>query len=248
MGNMSLLGPHSRRSLGYLALPDGGVGSAVLLLHAWWGLTPFFRAVCERLAGQGFVTLAPDLYHGATAATSEGAKQLRSGLDDEQANAEIQAAVKCLQRHPGVSGASVGVVGFSLGGYLALRLARHVGSAVAAVVVFYATEGGRFDTAQGAFLGHFAASDGCWAGPRAMHSLYERLWAAGCEAEFYVYPDTVHAFFEQDRPGAYHPQAAELAWRRTVAFLREHLTTPKGASIALQRRARACEWVAVGLA
>jgi len=247
MGSMCQLGPDSKRRLGYLALPDGGVGPGVVVLHAWWGLTPFFRGLCERLTEEGFVALAPDLYHGATAVTSEEARKLRFGLEDEQASTEMQAAVKCLQRHPGVSGTSIGMVGFSLGGYLALRLARHVGAAVAAVVVFYATEGGRFDTAQAAFLGHFAAGDGCWAGARAVRSLQERLEAAGCKAEFYVYPGTVHAFFEQDRPGAYHAQAADLAWRRTIAFLRGHLATPAGASITLQRRARACQWVAVGV-
>ena len=246
MGNICQPGSLSRRSLGYVALPDAGVGPGVLLLHAWWGLTSFFREVCERLADEGFVTLAPDLYHGATAKTSEEARQLRLGLDDEQANAEMQAAVNCLRRHPGVTGSSVGVVGFSLGGYLALRLARRVGGAVAAVVVFYATEGGRFDAAKAAFLGHFAAGDGCWAGPRAVHSLQERLWAAGCEALFHVYQGTRHAFFERDRPEAYDARAADLAWQRTIDFLRGNLFTTSGGAVVLQRRARACGWVAVG--
>jgi carboxymethylenebutenolidase len=235
-----------KRSLGYLALPHAGVGPGVLLLHAWWGLTPFYRRICERLAEQGFVTLAPDLYHGATAATPGEAQQLRFGLNDEQTSTEIEAALRYLQSWPGVTGAGLGVVGFSLGGYLALRLARHAGRAVAAVVVFYATEGGSFDTAHAAFLGHFAAGDGCWADARAVRSLHERLQAAGCDTAFYVYPNTQHAFFEQDRPEAYHAQAADLAWRRTVAFLHAHLPVAEGAYVGLRSRARACEWTAVG--
>jgi carboxymethylenebutenolidase len=247
MGNICHLGPDTSCSLGYMALPDMRAGPGVLLLHAWWGLTLFFRAVCERLANEGFVALAPDLYHGATAATPTEAKQLRFGLNDEQANREMEGALRCLQSQPSVSGTRVGVVGFSMGGYLALRLARRVGDALGAAVIFYATEGGSFETAQTPVLGHFAAGDGCWAGARAMASLEERLHGAGCETAFHVYPDTQHAFFEQDRPEAYHAQAADLAWRRTIAFLRAHLAVPLGAYVTLRSRARACEWTVVGL-
>jgi carboxymethylenebutenolidase len=112
MGSMCRLAPGDRHSQGYLALPHLEVGPAVLLLHAWWGLTPFFREVCERLAKEGFVTLAPDLYHGATALTSKEARQLRSGLSDEQARFSSEAALRYLRRQPSVSGQSVGVVGF----------------------------------------------------------------------------------------------------------------------------------------
>lgn len=239
MGSMCQLWPDDRHSMGCLVLPDMRVGPGVLLLHAWWGLTPFFCQVCERLAEEGFVALAPDLYHGSTAATAEEAKQLRLGLKDEQAGREMEAAVKWLQSQPSVSGTSVGVVGFSLGGYLALRLARLAGGAVGAVVVFYATEGGGFEAARAAFLGHFAAGDGCWAGAGAVRSLEERLRAAGCETRFHVYPGTQHAFFEQDRPEAYDAQAADLAWRRTTAFLHAHLDIPSCAYITLRDQDRA---------
>ena len=64
----------------YQATPEAGTGNGVLVLPAWWGLNPFFKGMCDRLAQEGFVALAPDLYHGATAATIEEAKKLRSKL------------------------------------------------------------------------------------------------------------------------------------------------------------------------
>jgi carboxymethylenebutenolidase len=221
---------------GYFAVPEPGDGPRVIVLHAWWGLTAFFKKVCDRLAQEGFAAFAPDLYHGATASTIEEAKQLRFYLDCHRTNKETNAALEFLRSHPLVSTASVGVVGFSLGGYLALRLARSKANGVRAVVVFYATDGGRFDKAQAAFLGHFAENDGCWAGARVVRSLEERLRAAGRETIFHTYPGTEHSFFEEDRPEAYNAQAACLAWQRTVEFLRTRLARPNVAYATLWGR------------
>src|SRR5690348_4085556 len=98
----------------YIAVPVSGSGPGVLVLHAWWGLTDFFRGVCDRLAEAGFVALAPDLYGGATTATITEAEQLSARLNDAAARAAILDALYQLRAHPGVRGAPVGVVGFSL--------------------------------------------------------------------------------------------------------------------------------------
>ena len=106
--------PHS-----YLAQPKSGVGKGVLVIHAWWGLNQFFRDLCDRLAGEGFLVLAPDLYHGKTAATIEEAKKLRSKLKQETVAQEITQAADQLHRVCCSSGQGLGVMGFSLGGYWA---------------------------------------------------------------------------------------------------------------------------------
>lgn len=206
-----------------LAAPEAGGGPGVLVLHAWWGLTPFFKMVCERLAREGFVALAPDLYHGVIASTDDEAKRLRAELDSDRVMHRMAAAVCTLCKHPAVHSPLVGILGFSLGAYLALRLARSEADNIRAVVLFYANEGGSFDGAQAAFLGHFASDDGCWVGARAVRSLEARLRAAGCEVTFHTYPDTRHSFFEQDRREAYDAEAAALAWERTVKFLHSKL-------------------------
>ena len=76
----------------YLALPASGKGPGILVLHAWWGLTPFFKELCNRLAEQGFVALAPDLYHGPTASTVDEAQALVDSADWPKVAATVMAA------------------------------------------------------------------------------------------------------------------------------------------------------------
>lgn len=202
----------------YLSLPPTGRGAGVLLLHAWWGLNPEFKRLADRMAAAGFLVLAPD-YLGATAETIEAAKDLRSRLDRQAANALIKEAAGHLLGLPERTGAQIAVLGFSLGCGLAIEVARARPNAVDAVVLFYGTGGGKMDKVKARFLGHFAADDQWGAGAQKVRSLEERLSQAGIEYEFHTYPATGHWFFESDRPEAYDAAAAELAWDRTVRFL-----------------------------
>lgn len=105
---------------GYLALPETGQGPGILVLHAWWGLNPFFKDLCNRFAREGFVAFAPDLYHGQLAATIEEAERLSDQLEEKQAFADIDQAIEYLQSLPVISNPNLAIVGFSLGAYLAL--------------------------------------------------------------------------------------------------------------------------------
>jgi len=206
----------------YLAAPERGEGPGVLVLHAWWGLTDFFKSFCDRLAGEGFVVLAPDLYHGATTATIEQAKRLRSKVDRSQVRKEIIAAADALRSHPYVRGDRFATVGFSLGAYWALWLVESRPSDIAAVVLFYGKRAGDYSGTQARFLGHFAERDEFESLP-AVRKVEKQMQTAGKQVTFHIYPDTGHWFFEADRSEAYHPTAAQLAWERTVAFLHDHL-------------------------
>ncbi len=206
---------------GYLALPPGGSGPGVLVMHAWWGLTPLFQGVCDRLAAAGFVALAPDLYHGATAQTIAEAERLSGTMVDATANAEMGAAVATLRSHPAVRGSAIGVVGFSLGAYYALGLADQRPADVAAVVLFYGTGNVPSAQVQAPFLGHFAADDP-FEPADSVAAQEAGLQEAGRAVTFYTYPGTGHWFFEEDQP-AYNAEAAHLAWERTLAFLHTHL-------------------------
>jgi carboxymethylenebutenolidase len=210
---------------GYLAVPAAGSGPGVLVLHAWWGLTPFFTSVCDRLAEAGFVALAPDLHHGQTAATVEEAEALvkqSEGPNQVRTKAVAAGALAQLRAHPAVQGTGVGVVGFSMGAAWAIVLANQAPQDIAAVVLFYGTYSPDFTPARAAFLGHFAESDE-WEPLEGVREMEAALRAAGREVTVHLYPHTGHWFFEADRPEAYKREAAEMAWTRTVEFLRSRL-------------------------
>ncbi len=206
----------------YLAIPPAGAGPGVLVLHAWWGLIPFFRHCCDRLAHAGFVAAAPDLYHGAIATTIAEAQRLRATLKRPVAFQTILQAAHSLQTHPAVPSDTIGSIGFSLGGHYALWLAEQPTASVSATVTFYGTRGGDYTQSRSAFLGHFAEHD-AWVAASGVRKLERTLRAAGREATFHTYPDTAHWFAEEDRPDVYHAEAAQLAWQRTITFLRAHV-------------------------
>ena len=210
----------------YIAVPASGSGPGVLVLHAWWGLTDVFRGVCDRLAAAGFVALAPDLYGGVTASTIEEAERSVERLDDAVARATILDALYHLRAHPGVRDTPVAVVGFSLGAAYAYWLSTERPDAVAAVVVYYGTSDpdANYARARAAYLGHYAADDP-YEPAEGVRQMEAALRAAGRDVAFHTYPGTGHWFAEDNRPDAYNADAAALAWERTLAFLREHLTT-----------------------
>jgi carboxymethylenebutenolidase len=223
MGEWLDVGPSGNR--GYLAVPDGGTGAGVLVLHAWWGLTSVFTDVCDRLAAEGFVALAPGLYpDGATTASIAEAEALVAAHQREPAVAEaiVVAAVERLRGLPAVTGAQIGVIGFSLGAYWALYLSQIRPDDVGAVVTVYGTDDGDYSTARAAYLGHFAEQDD-FEPLEAVRALETKIRAAGREVTFHVYPDTGHWFVEPNRPDVYNAAAAELVWDRTLAFLKTQL-------------------------
>lgn len=210
---------------GYLAMPPSGKGSAVLVLHAWWGLNHTLKAFCTRLAEAGFVAFAPDLYHGKVTDQIAEAETLGAALDGNvnQARVEIAGATTFLKERAGSATSSVAVIGFSLGAYYALELSITAPETVRSVVIFYGTGPGDFSNSKAAYLGHFAENDE-FEPPSNVDSLEETLRSAGRPVTFYTYPDTGHWFFEPDRAQAYHQAAASLAWDRTLAFLRRSST------------------------
>jgi carboxymethylenebutenolidase len=195
------------------------------VLHAWWGLTPVFTDVCDRLAAEGFVALAPGLYpDGATTDSIAEAEKLVDAHDRTRETVEgiILASEYHLRQLPAVTSDQIGVVGFSMGAWWALRLSQLRPDHVGAAVTFYGTGGGDFSAAQAAYQGHFAEQDD-FEPLEEVRTLEESIRAAGREVEFYTYPNTGHWFFEANRPDAYNAEAATLAWDRMIAFLRAQL-------------------------
>ena len=229
MGMVELKSPEGNVP-GYLAVPKNGNGPGVLALHAWWGLNDFFKEVCDRLATAGFVSFAPDLYRGATASTRDDAKKLMSKLDDKTSARDIVAGVRGIQNHPSVRGKRLGVMGWSLGAFWTLWLAQEVPADLAAAVLFYGTREGDYDSTKlsktnAAFLGHFAETDE-FESAASVQDLEKLLRTLAKDVTFHTYPGTGHWFFESNRPDAYNPRAAKLAWDRTIEFLTTQLRRP----------------------
>ena len=203
---------------GYFATPPNGMGPGVLVLHPWWGLNDTIKTVCTRLADTGFSAFAPDLYHGRLATTIPEAESLSNALDAEQAMQDVLAGMDFLSQHCRGAEQGLAVIGFSLGAYFALQLSIADPQRIRAVVLFYGTGPGDFSTSQAEYLGHFAENDP-YESAEYVDSLEETLRTAGRPVTFYRYPGTGHWFFEPDRIEAYNPDAAALAWERTLDFL-----------------------------
>ena len=216
----------------YLSLPPNGSGPGLLLMHAWWGLNSFFTELADRLAAEGYVVLAPDLYGGKTASTIDEAKELIGTLERDdgyrQAIKHEEAALDYLLNHHAVQGDKVGAIGFSMGVAYAAWLAT-LRPELKVVVMFYGgSDLGEFlgedfgQQTNAAFLGHFAEGDE-WEPDEGVHALEAQLKEAGKDATFHFYPAVSHWFFEDDRKDAYNREAAQLAWERTVKFLHDNL-------------------------
>ena len=214
---------------GYLAVPDGGRGPGVVVLQEWWGLVPQIKGVCDRLASEGFVALAPDLYHGEMAEHTEmdRAGELMTSLPPDRAARDMSAAIDHLLSLDATSGNTVGVIGFCMGGMLTLLIAAQEGDRVAAAVPFYGAPLGDgapdWSGLTAAVEGHLAENDDFFP-PEAINALGAELREAGRDVVFHVYEGTGHGFANEENPlGTWDEAAAATAWARTLAFLGAHL-------------------------
>lgn len=201
----------------YLAAPETG-GPGLLVLHAWWGLKPFFKDLCDRLAEQGFTALAPDLFQGEVAETIDGAEALMKNSDDQVVSATVMAAKDHLLT---LTQGKIGVIGFSFGAAWSLIMAENDPGKIAATVLFYGVYEVDFSKVKSKFLGHFGDRDE-WEPLEGVKEMESAMNAAELDLTFHIYPGVSHWFVETDRP-EYDPAAANLAWERTFEFLKKIL-------------------------
>ncbi|HEY8532737.1 MAG TPA: dienelactone hydrolase family protein [Micromonospora sp.] len=216
-------------SEGYLALPAASRANgapAVIVIHEWWGVVPHITAVADRFADEGFIALVPDLYRGIESREPDAAGKLLMGLAMDQAAQEVAQAARYLRARPEVTG-KVGVVGFCVGGSLALWSATRSEDIVAAVGFYPLLPWERMSPSWSDYVGkiamiHCAEEDGdsATAGVQVVKRCIEQ---AGGKCVLYDYPGTRHAFFNDDRPHAYDRAASVRAWARTLELLRSEL-------------------------
>jgi carboxymethylenebutenolidase len=221
-GKMVEFPSNGTKTSGYLATPAAGKGPGVLVLQEWWGLVGHIKSVCDRFAAEGFTALAPDLYHGKTASEPDEAGKLFMALNIAQAEKDLRAATTTLLQHS--STRTVGVVGFCMGGQLAL-FAATLNPTVGACVDFYGIHPNvkpDYTKLSGPVLGLFAETDQ-FVTPQVARDVDAAIKKAGKQSEINVYPNVDHGFFNDERPDVYNDAAAKDAWRRTLGFFRQHL-------------------------
>ncbi len=198
-------------------LADGG-GPGVLVLHAWWGLKPYFKQFCDRLAAQGFTVLAPDMRNGQIAQTIDEAKALMEKSDGQLVGDTVMAAKDHLR---GMVKGKIGAVGFSMGAAWALVATTYTPDQIGAAVLFYGNEGVDYGKVTAKVMGHYCEEDE-WEPTEYVDNTFAEFKKAGVDATRHIYPGVAHWFMEDDRP-EYDPAAAQLAWDRTVEFLKKNL-------------------------
>jgi carboxymethylenebutenolidase len=209
---------------GYLATPTQGSGPGVIVIQEWWGLVDHIKDLCDRFADEGFVALAPDLYHGKSTKSPDEAGKLMMAMRVDEAERDLSAAAQYLSTLDSTTSKKVGVVGFCMGGALALYAATK-NQQVGACVVFY---GGHpkvkpdLPNLHAPVLGLYGEKDASVT-PAVAHELERQVKALGKQIDVVIYPGAGHAFFNDMRPEVYNAEAAADAWRRTIAFLRENL-------------------------
>jgi carboxymethylenebutenolidase len=226
MGELIEFPSNGSTASGYLAVPEGGGGPGVIVIQEWWGLVEHIKDVCDRFAAAGFVALAPDLYHGVTVSEPDEAGKAMMALKMDQAARDMSGAVDEVLRR--ATGEHVGVIGFCMGGGLALVLATQRPDAVAAVVPSYGLipwpdAQPDFSALSAAVQGHYAGNDEYFTAAAA-EALGEQLRGLGKEAEIIVHPGVDHAFFNDTRPEVYNAAAATALWDSTLDFFRSKLT------------------------
>ena len=224
MGEMVQFPSNGGNTDGYLSIPSSGSGKAVVVIQEWWGLVDHIKDVCDRFASEGFVALAPDLFHGKTTKSPDEAGKLMMALRIDEAEKDLRGAAKYLLSHEFTASRSVGVVGFCMGGALSLYTATK-NPDVGACVVFY---GGHpnvkpdLPNLYAPMLGLYAERDG-FVTPASVRELESKLKQLGKPVEVVIYPETDHAFFNDTRPEVYNAEAAADSWQRTIEFLRKYL-------------------------
>ena len=226
MGDMVTFASNGGTADGYLAEAAGG-GPGIIVVQEWWGLVGHVKDLAERFAAAGFTALAPDFFHGAKTGEPDEAMRLMMGLAMDQAAKDVAGAAAYLSGLESVTTPVLGVVGFCMGGSLALWSATVAENIQAAVGFYPAMPWERMNPTWPNYDGkaamiHCSEEDGT-SEAEGIRTAVAAIEEAGGTVEVFDYPGTHHAFFNDERPEVHDAAASALAFDRTVAFLHDRL-------------------------
>ena len=203
------------------ARPSGaGACPGIIVVQEWWGLNDHIKDVAQRLAGEDFVALAPDLYKGKVTKDPNQASAWMAALDREEAIRTLLGAVRFFQEKEPIYAEHIGVIGFCMGGSYALLLACRA-PALKAAVPFYGDHPDPIDQVKNIRCPvlFIAGGKDRWINAAKVQKLKEAFQQYGVHGEVRVYPEADHAFFNDTRPEVYNSAAAQDAWMRAVGLL-----------------------------
>ncbi len=197
---------------------------ALVVIHEWWGLNDWVKDQASKLADQGYVALAVDLYRGKVAATPEVAHELARGLPEDRAKRDLHAAVEFLQSQPDVRKDRIGSIGWCMGGGYSLDVALQEPSLAATVINYghLATDADALKKIHAPILGLFGGQDHGIT-PDDVNKFEQALKKLGKKVDVKIYPDAGHAFENPNNKAGYRSEDAADAWQRTIRFLAENL-------------------------
>jgi carboxymethylenebutenolidase len=210
---------------GILYTPQGkGPFPALVVIHEWWGLNDWVKEEASKLADQGYVTLAIDLYRGKVATTPEEAHEIMRGVPEDRSNRDLLAATTFLASQKHVDAKRIGSIGWCMGGGYSLNLAIADPKLKAAVINYghLASDDATLKKINAAILGIFGGQDK-GIPPADVKKFESQLKALGKTVEIHIFPDAGHAFENPNNKAGYRADDAAEAWKLTVAFLAKYL-------------------------
>lgn len=210
---------------GMLYEPSGkGLHPAIVVIHEWWGLNDWVKEQASKLADQGYVTLAVDLYRGKVATNGDEAHELMRGVPEDRATRDLLAASNYLRSLKNVNAEKVGAIGWCMGGGYALDIAVNDPKLAAAVINYghLATEPETLKKINAPILGLFGGKDR-GIPVESVQTFAAELKKLGKKVDVTVYPEAGHAFENPNNKGGYRADDAASAWDRTVKFFAQYL-------------------------
>jgi carboxymethylenebutenolidase len=206
---------------GFLAMPEKpGRYPALVVVHEWWGLSDWVKEQAQKLAEQGYIALAVDLYKGQVTTDPEVAHELMRGLPQDRAVSDLKAGFAYLATRKDVDRDHIGSIGWCMGGGYALQLAIHEPHLAACVVNYGALPTDPNDIQQifAPVLGSFGANDRGIT-PTDVQGFEKTMRGMNRRIDVKIYDGAGHGFENSTNTAGYRPDAAADAWARTLAFL-----------------------------
>lgn len=210
---------------GFLVTPEGeGPFPAIVVIHEWWGLNDQIKGEAKKLAKEGYVTLAVDLYRGKVTDDPEEAHELLRGLPEDRAARDLVAAVSYLQTLPNVKKDRIGSIGWCMGGGYSLSLAINSPEFAGAVIYYgrLVTDKSWLKRINAPIIGFFGEEDR-GIPVSSVREFEKTMKELGKDVSVYIYPEAGHAFANEERPSSYNASVTKDAWEKTLAFFEKHL-------------------------